>query len=53
MPDKEIFGIDEAENETDVAVMSEDAWRREIELEEKRLGLNASMHEAEVAQLHK
>ncbi|KAL1667678.1 hypothetical protein GGF50DRAFT_124650 [Schizophyllum commune] len=36
--DKEIFGI---ENEADVAVMSEDAWRREIELE------------AEVAQLHK
>ncbi|KAL1728873.1 hypothetical protein EV714DRAFT_214078 [Schizophyllum commune] len=51
--DKKIFGIDEAENEVDVAVMSEDTWRREIELEEKRLGLNASMHDAEVAQLHK
>ncbi|KAI4528489.1 hypothetical protein K525DRAFT_289962 [Schizophyllum commune Loenen D] len=51
--DKEIFGIDEAENEADVEVMSEAAWRREIELEEKRLRLNASMHEAEVAQLHK
>ncbi|KAL1762459.1 hypothetical protein FB107DRAFT_198866 [Schizophyllum commune] len=51
--DKEIFGIDEAENEADVAVMSEDAWRREIELEEERLGLKASMHEAEVVQLHK
>ncbi|KAI5835477.1 hypothetical protein K523DRAFT_291390 [Schizophyllum commune Tattone D] len=51
--DKEIFGIDEAENEADVEVMSEAAWKREIELEEKRLRLNASMHEAEVAQLHK
>ena len=53
MPDKKIFGIDEAENEADAEVMSEEAWRREIELEEKRLGLNVSIHEAEVAQLHK
>ncbi|KAI5898682.1 uncharacterized protein SCHCODRAFT_02663556 [Schizophyllum commune H4-8] len=50
--DKKIFGIDEAENEADVAVISEEAFRREIELEEKRLGLNASMHEAQVAQVH-
>ncbi|KAL1715459.1 hypothetical protein EV715DRAFT_207330 [Schizophyllum commune] len=48
--DQDIFGIDEAEKEKDV---SEEAWRREIELEEKRLGLNASIHEAEVAQLHR
>ncbi|KAL1682012.1 hypothetical protein EV122DRAFT_204416 [Schizophyllum commune] len=51
--EKKVFGIDELENEADAEVMSEEAWRREIELEEKSLRLNVSIHEAEVAQLHK
>ena len=36
-PDREIMGIGEAESERDVEIVTEQAWREEIELEQEEL----------------